>query len=86
MARSMMEAEYMALFEAAQTAVLLRGVLEHTCAEPPAEPTVMREDNLSCITASMASMHTRHLHHICIRYHWLRKQIRDGAISVVSTA
>ncbi|CAM9814542.1 unnamed protein product, partial [Phaeothamnion confervicola] len=51
-ARSTMEAEYMALFETAQTAVLLSGVLEHICEELRAEPTVNREDNLSCITAS----------------------------------
>ncbi|CAM9633856.1 unnamed protein product, partial [Phaeothamnion confervicola] len=83
-ARSPMEVECVALFEAAQTSVLLRGVLEHICGDLPAKPTVIREDNLSGTTASMAPVRTRHSRHICIRYRRLREQIRNRTISVVS--
>ncbi|CAN0071865.1 unnamed protein product, partial [Phaeothamnion confervicola] len=84
-ARSTMEAEYMALFEAGQTAVLLRNLLEKLGAAQ-LEATPLHEDNEACMLMANSAGHTRRSRHIAIRYHYTRELIEDNVIQLVSTA
>ncbi|CAN0269478.1 unnamed protein product, partial [Phaeothamnion confervicola] len=85
-ARSTMESEYMALFDAAWEAEELRDLLAHLGLEQTA-PTVIREDNTAALAAAMAARHTHQSRHIRIRYHFTRELVAAGVIVVeVSTA
>ncbi|CAN0137298.1 unnamed protein product [Phaeothamnion confervicola] len=86
-ARSTMESEYMALFDAAQDAKQLRELLAHLGLEQTG-PTVIREENMAALVVAMAARHTRQSRHIRIRYHFTRELVAAGVIVVeqVSTA
>ncbi|CAM9135743.1 unnamed protein product, partial [Phaeothamnion confervicola] len=86
-ARSMMESEYMALFDAAQEAEQLWTLLAHLGLEQMA-PTATHEDNTAALAASMAAGHTRQSRHIRIRYHFTRELVAADVIAVeqVTTA
>jgi len=80
-ARSSMESEYMALFEAAQTAQQLRQLLAHLGAEQP-RPTEIFEDNEACATIANPKSYTRRSRHIDVRYHFTRETVENGIISL----
>ncbi|CAM9249520.1 unnamed protein product [Phaeothamnion confervicola] len=84
-ARSTMESEYMALFDAAQEAEQLRTLLAHLGLEQTA-PTVIHEDNTAALAVTMAAGHTHQSRHIRIRF--ARELVAAGVIAVeqVSTA
>ena len=81
-ARSTMEAEYMALFEAAQMAIVLRDLLEHM-QQKQKEPTIIFEDNTACIALANTQGYTKRSRHVNIKYHFTKEQVQDGIISVL---
>jgi len=85
-ARSSMESEYMALYEAAQTAQQLRQLLTHLGVEQPSA-TEIYEDNEACATIANPKSYTRRSRHIDVRFHFTREAVENGiiAISMVST-
>ena len=85
-ARSSMESEYMALYEAAQTAQQLRQLLTHLGVEQP-NATEIYEDNEACATIANPKSYTRRSRHIDVRYHFTREAVENGiiTISMVST-
>ncbi|CAM9952920.1 unnamed protein product, partial [Phaeothamnion confervicola] len=86
-ARSTMESEYMALFDAAQEAEQLRTLLAHPGLEQTAQ-TVIHEDNTVALAVAMSAGHARQSRHIRICYHFTRELVAAGVIVVeqVSTA
>ena len=80
-ARSTMEAEYMALFEAAQMAIILRDLLQHM-RQPQLEPTIIFEDNTACIALANSQGYTKRSRHVNIKYHFTREQVQSGIITV----
>ncbi|CAN0261046.1 unnamed protein product, partial [Phaeothamnion confervicola] len=86
-ARSAMESEYKALFDAAQKEEQLRTLLAHLGLELTA-PTVIHEDNTAVLAVPMAAGHTRQSRHIRTRYHFTRELVAAGVIAMeqVSTA
>ncbi|CAN0309234.1 unnamed protein product, partial [Phaeothamnion confervicola] len=70
-ARSKIENEYMALFDAAREAEQLRELLAELGLEQ-ATPTAIGEDNTVALAVAMTAAHTRQSHHIHIRYHFMR--------------
>ena len=80
-ARSTMEAEYMALFEATQMAVLLRNLLEHM-KQPQPEPTSLYEDNAACLILANTPGYTKRSRHVNIKYHYSKEQVREGTVAV----
>ena len=85
-ARSSMESEYMALYEAAQTAQQLRQLLTHLGVEQPSATEIF-EDNEACATIANPKSYTRRSRHIDVRFHFTREAVENGiiAISMVST-
>ncbi|CAM9559118.1 unnamed protein product, partial [Phaeothamnion confervicola] len=73
-ARSTMESEYIALFDAAQEAEQLRTLLAHLDLEQTA-PTVIHEDNTAALAVAMAAGQTHQSCHIHIRYHVTRELV-----------
>jgi hypothetical protein len=76
-----MEAEYMALFEATQMAVLLRNLLEHM-KQPQPEPTSLYEDNAACLILANTPGYTKRSRHVNIKYHNSKEQVREGTVAV----
>ena len=81
-ALSSTEAEYMALCAAAQEAVHLRRLLSDLGFEQKG-PTIIYEDNQSCIALAKNPVHHARTKHIDIRFHYTREKIEDGEIDVV---
>ena len=79
-ALSSTEAEYVALAAAGQEVLFLRSLLEEF-GFAQILPTVISEDNQSCISMTKHSEHKR-TKHIDIKFHFLRDLVRDGVISV----
>ncbi|CAM9655377.1 unnamed protein product [Phaeothamnion confervicola] len=72
----------MALFEAGQTAVLLRNLLEKLGAAQ-LKATPLHEDNEACMLMANSAGHTRRSRHIAIRYHYTRELIEEKIIQLV---
>jgi hypothetical protein len=78
-ARSTVEAEYMALSDAAKEAIWLRRL----CGELGNEQmkgTVINEDNQGCIAMASNPVVNKRTKHVDIRYHHLRELIQKGLI------
>ena len=84
-ARSSMESEYMALFEAAQLAKQLRDLLAHLGAEQRS-PTKIYEDNEACATIANPRSYTRRARHIDVRFHFTREAVEQGIIELTRIA
>jgi molybdopterin-guanine dinucleotide biosynthesis protein A len=81
-ARSSTESEYIALFEAAQTAQSLRQLLKDV-GEPQHEPTPLYEDNQACIIISNPKAYTKKSRTIDVKYHFTRELVEKGEICVL---
>ena len=80
-ALSTMEAEYMALTAATQEAIFLRQLLQDM-GERQSDPTMICEDNKSCIAMCKNMMTKPRSKHIDIKYHFCREKMANGEISV----
>lgn len=73
-ALSSLEAEYMALSDAARTAIWFRYLLEELDISPQ-EPTLIQCDNQAAIFTSSNPTTTPKTKHIAIRYHFVRERV-----------
>lgn len=78
---STMEAEYVALAEAAQETVWLRRLLAELNAEQKCS-TVIWEDNKSCLDFASQEKQNRRSKHIDTKYHFTRELYNSGKISL----
>lgn len=80
-ARSTVEAEYMALSDAAQEAIWLRrmcGELGHQ----QKGGTVILEDNQGCMAMANNPVNHKKTKHVDIRFHYLRELVQKGSIAL----
>jgi hypothetical protein len=75
------EAEYISLSEAAQEAVCLRRLLTDFN-QQIIGPTVIYEDNQSCIKLLQDERSSHHTKHIATKYHFVRDLFKSGEIDV----
>ena len=80
-AGSSTEAEYIALYHAGQEAVFLRDIVRDMNAAQP-NPTVILEDNTSCIQLSKNFIMHNKTKHIDVKYHRLRELVNNQTIHV----
>lgn len=78
-ALSTVEAEYIALENAAQEAVWMRRLLADL-KNPPEKPTVIYEDNQSTICMTKNPQFHGRSKHIGIKYHYIREQVKERSI------
>ena len=78
-AMSSMEAELIAMTEAAKTVVYFRGLMNEL-GFPQVEPARIDVDNQSCIQMSRSTMSCYRNRHIPIRYYYCKQLIKDGEI------
>lgn len=78
---STMEAEYVALSEAAQEAVWLRGLLKELN-EEQTKPTVIFEDNRSCLDFAVLDQQRKRSKHVDTRYHYTRELVTQKQIEL----
>jgi hypothetical protein len=72
---SSMEAEYVALTNAAKEGIYLRNLSnEH---QPTTKPMVLYEDNQSAIKTAENKIHNERSKHIDVRYHFIREQVEQ---------
>ena len=70
---SSMEAEYVALTNAAKEGIYLRNLSnEH---QPTTKPMLLYEDNQSAIKTAENKIHNERSKHIDVRYHFIREQV-----------
>ena len=73
----------MALTHASKEALWLRRLLrELNDNETPHEPTIIYEDNQSCIALAKNPVHHARTKHIDIQYHFIRENIEAGEIEL----
>jgi hypothetical protein len=80
-ALSSAEAECMAACEATQEAIHLRLLLGEM-GLPQERPTVLYEDNQSCIAMSESPTLQRRSKHIDIKFHFVRERVERGEIKM----
>ena len=80
-ALSSAEAEYIALYSAAQEVIWLRRLLPQLKNQPHI-PTLIGEDNQSAIALSQNSVYHGSSKHINLRYHFIREQVCAGTIKL----
>uniref|UniRef100_A0AAV1V3K5 Integrase catalytic domain-containing protein n=1 Tax=Peronospora matthiolae TaxID=2874970 RepID=A0AAV1V3K5_9STRA len=80
-ATSSTEAEYIALYAAAQEAVWLRLLLSDIGVEVGAATTIY-EDNQGCIALAKNPVYHARTKHIDIKYHFLRDKVEEGVIEL----
>ena len=80
-ALSTAEAEYMALSSAAQEAIGMRQLL-FDLKNKPTKPTVLFEDNQSCICIAKNPQFHGRTKHIRIKYHFVRDQVKENNIEI----
>lgn len=78
-ALSSMESEYMAATAAVQEAVYLRRLLEEM-GFVQTGPTVIKEDNQSCIAFSSRQVDHQRTKHIDLKYHFTRDYVSKGVV------
>lgn len=74
------EAEYMALLEATQEAVWLKGMLYELGEYPSDRPMMINEDNQGSIALAKNPEFHKRTKHIDICYHFVRKKVEDGQV------
>jgi hypothetical protein len=82
-AQSSMEAEYIALAEAAKEVEWLRKLQAEIRPKSLFTPTTMYEDNQSAINLSNNPIHTTRSKHIAVRYHRIQELVSNQTISIV---
>jgi len=80
-ALSSTEAELVALTEACREAIHLRRLLREL-GEEPAEPTVIFEDNQSCIALAMAERRKHRTRHMGTRHRFIHDLVKDGTVKL----
>jgi len=75
------EAEYVALKAAVQEAIWIRRLLANL-GHPQTKPTVLFEDNQTCISFTKPSLDHKRSKHIDVAFHFTHKQIHLGNIIV----
>lgn len=75
------EAEYVALCSATQETIWLRQLLTDI-SQPPADATVIWEDNQSAISLAKNPLCHSRSKHIDTRYHFIREELQSGVITV----
>jgi hypothetical protein len=85
-ALSTMEAEYMSLCAASQEAAWLQRLMEDVCGhdEGSAKPMVINEDNNGAKAFSKKETYHGRAKHIDTKYHFVREQVRMGAVEIVT--
>lgn len=78
---STMEAEYVALAEAGQEAVWLRRLLADLNEEQHG-PTIVWEDNKSCLDFATLEKQNRRSKHIDTKYHYVRELVSSGEVAL----
>jgi hypothetical protein len=82
-ALSTTEAEYVAACDATKEAVWLRQLLQDLGFGSGDFPTILYEDNQSCIAWATNPVDHNRTKHINIRYHYIRDQVRNNVITMV---
>jgi inosine-uridine nucleoside N-ribohydrolase len=77
-----MESEYMAVFEAAQTAEALRNLLQHL-GEQQGSPTPIHVDNTACQLIANPHSYTKRSRHIHVKFHYTREAIEREIITLI---
>ncbi len=80
-ALSTAEAEYVALCSATQETIWLRQLLTDI-GQPPADATVIWEDNQAAISLAKNPVFHARTKHIDTRYHFIRQELQSGVIAV----
>ena len=80
-ALSTAEAEYVSLCFATQEAIWLRQLLTDI-GQPPADATVIWEDNQAAISLAKNPVFHARTKHIDTRYHFIREELQNGVISL----
>lgn len=80
-ALSTAEAEYVALSSASQECVWMRKLVSEL-GTPPEGPTVIMEDNQSCISMARNPQFHGRAKHIDIKHHFIREQVNSGAVDL----
>ena len=81
-ARSTVEAEYMALSDAAQEATWLRRLCNELGGQQQEQATLIYEDNQGCMAMAANPVGHRRMKHIDIRYHYLREVVQKGQVKL----
>jgi len=79
--RSTMESELVAVDTVAQEAIWIRNILAEF-GHPQKEPTVLEQDNKSCILMANRGPGTGKSRFIDIRFFWITEKIEDGIIKM----
>jgi hypothetical protein len=77
-----MEAEYIALAEAAKEAEWLRKFEDEFCSKSKSTPTTIYEDNQSTIKLSKNPIHSNRSKHIDVRFHKIQELVANKVIKV----
>ena len=80
-ATSSCEAEYMAAFEASKEAIWLRTLLSSIGLSPTSATSLLCDNNAAITLSEDPAFHAR-VKHFDIRYHFLRKRVQSGDISL----
>jgi len=78
---SSMEAEYVALSEAACEACWLRN-LHNELGFPEKTPTIIKGDNDGSIAMARNLQFHKRSKHVDIRWHWIHEKVQDGEVSI----
>ena len=78
------EAEYMALFEAAQQTIWLRRFLD-SFGYTQEEPTLVMGDNHGSMSLVKNPIDHQHTKHINIKYHFIREKAKEIEVTYVSS-
>ncbi len=81
-AQSSMEAEYIALAEAAKETLWLRKLQAEIRPSQISVPTTIYEDNQSTIKLSKNPIHSNRSKHIAVRYHMIQDLVNDKVIHI----
>ena len=84
MALSSCEAEYQGLAGAVQEAIFLRSLLCEMGYEQT-QPTIIGEDNQSCIKLATNPVMHKRSKHIDTKFHFIREKVDDNSIQLVYT-
>ena len=80
-ALSSTEAELVALTEACREAIHLRRLMREL-GEEPTEPTVIFEDNQSCIALALAERRKHRTRHMGTRHRFIHDLVKDGTVKL----
>ena len=76
------EAEYVAACDGTKEVMWLRNLLEGI-SHPSSTPTILFEDNNSCIAQSENPLHHKRTKHIDVYYHFTRQMVKEGIVKLI---